>query len=175
MSGTFEDQIDLAFSLRQQRHRQYQAEQEHARKSIEDSHAAFEQKQAAFCERVRSLLEAAVAEANRHLARRSEGCQLHEVSGYFTGPWYPGGFACNPIAYELRVDGQGFGETLLVELNHEGLLEASLGPFHPHVSEGHSTRLDLGWPAIPLENFDEDAARGLVIRFLSAILARCPI
>jgi hypothetical protein len=175
MSGTFEGQIDLAFDLRRQRRRQNQAEQEHAKKAIEDSHAALELKQAAFHGRVRPLLEAAVADTNRHLAGRSERCKLHEVSGYFTGPWYPGGFACNPIAYELRVDGQELGETLLVELNHDGMLEASLGPFHPHVSEGQSTRLDIGWPAVRLEDFDMEAARHLVIRFLSAILARCPI
>lgn len=175
MSGSFEDQIDLAFNLRRQRRRQNQAEQEHASKAVKDSHAEFERKQSAFGGRVRALLEAAVEDANRHLARRSEGCQLHEVSGYFTGPWYPGGFACNPMAFELRADGQELGETLLIELNYDGSLEASLGPFHPHVSEGHSTRLDLGWPAVPLEDFDAEAARNLVIQFLSVILARCPI
>jgi hypothetical protein len=175
MSGSFENQIDHALDLRHQRRRQRQAEQAQSKKAIDDVHAELERKQSDFSERVRSLVEQAVADANRHLATRPEGCQLCRVSGYFTGPWYPGGSACTPIAYELRVDGQDIGETLIVELSFDGLVEASLGPFRPHVAEGHTTRLDLGWPPIPLENFDMEAARDLVVRYMAVITIRCPL
>lgn len=175
MSDKFEDQLDLVFDMRRQRRRQYEAEQAQAARAIRDAHAELEKKQTIFCTKVRSLIERAMEHANRHLARRSEKCRLNEVSGYFTGPWYPGGPACNPIAYELRVDDREVGETLIVELTHHGMVEASLGPFRPTVSEGHTTRLDLGWHPVPLDRFDASEAHDLVVRYITAITSRCPL
>ena len=76
---------------------------------------------------------------------------LSEVSGYFTGPLFVGGSARNPIAYELRKNGREAGETLIVELTSEGMIAAFLGPFRPTVSEGHTTRLNLGWRPVSLD------------------------
>jgi hypothetical protein len=175
MSGTFEEQLDLALEQRRQRRRQHEAEHAQSDQSIRDVHAELEHKQTMFCTEVRSLIENAVAKANRHLARRPERCQFSEVSGYFTGPWYPGSSACNPIAYELRIDDREVGETLIIELRHDGMVEASLGPFRPHVSEGHTTRSHFGWPSISLDRFDANTADDLVLRYIIAITERWPL
>ena len=173
MSDTFEHQLDLALDQRHQRRRQEEAKRAQSARAIRDAHAELERNQTIFCTKVRSLIEDAVDHANRHLATRPEKYQLHEVSGYLTGPWYPGGNACNPIAFELRVDGREVGETLIVELMHQGMVEASLGPFRPTILEGHTTRQHYGWPPIPLDRFDARAAHDLVVRFITAITSRC--
>ena len=173
MSDTFEHQLDQALGMRWQHHRQEEAKQTRSARAIRDAHAELERKQTVFCTKVRSLIENAVDQANRHLATRPEKCQLHEVSGYLTGPLYPGGSACNPIAFELRVDGREVGETLIVELMHQGTVEASLGPFRPTVPEGHTTRQHYGWPPVSLDRFDARAAHDLVVRFITAITSRC--
>ena len=67
MSGTFEEQLDLAMELRHQRRRQHEAEQAQSGQAIREAHAELERKQARFCKEVRSLIEKAVAKANRHL------------------------------------------------------------------------------------------------------------
>jgi hypothetical protein len=72
--------------------------------------------QARFCSEARDLIDQVVSRANRHLAKRPERWQLVRISGYFTGPLYAGGYACNPIAYEILSDGHAIGETLIVEL-----------------------------------------------------------
>jgi hypothetical protein len=172
MSDTFEDQLDLAFEMRRQHHRQHEVEQAHATKAIEDAHAELRRRQTMFCSEVRSSIEKAVEHANRHLARRPEKCQLSEVSGYFTGPLYVGAPACNPIAFELRVDGRELGETLIFELASHGMVEAFLGPFRPTVSEGQTTRLHLGWPPVPLDKFDDNTAHDLVLRYINTITSR---
>jgi hypothetical protein len=100
---------------------------------------------------------------------------LAEISGYFTGPLYPGGTACNPLAYELRVDGQKVGETLLVEMTHQGMIEAALGPFPPTVPEGHPTRVNFGWAPVPLDKFDANIASDRVVRYIAALTARWPV
>src|SRR4051794_19863160 len=169
MSGRFEDQIDLAMDLRHQRRRQNEAERARARKAVEDRHVELERKQAMFCGEVRPLIEQAIVEANRHLATRPEQGRLSEVSGHFTGPLHPGGSACNPIAFELRMDGRDVGETLLVELTHEGTVDATL------VHEGDAARREFGWPAVRLEKFDAPVAHDLVVRYLVAVTARSPI
>lgn len=175
MSGTMEEQLDRVLDTHLQRRRQHEAERLLHQRAIGQAHAELERMQEKFFLVVRSKIEQAVDRANRHLARRSERCQLAEVSGYFTGPLYVGGSACNPIAYELRIDGREVGETLIVELTHEGMIEASLGPFRPSISEGHTTRLDLGWSAIPLDLFETKCACDLVVRYVSAITSRWPL
>ena len=175
MSESLEHQLDLTMDMRRQRHRQHEAELAQAEKAIRDGHLELERRQTRFSTEVRSLIRDVVEQANRHLATRRENCQICEVSGYFTGPLYIGGTACNPIAYELLVDGQNEGETLIVELTHDGMIEAFLGPFRPSVPEAHTARIDIGWRPIPLARFNAKAAAELVIRYLGAITTRRPL
>jgi hypothetical protein len=175
MSDTLEDQLDLVLDSHPQRFRQHKAEQAERERTIRDAHAELEHEQEKFFTEVRSLLEQTVGRANRHLAMRTEKCQLREVSGYLTGPLFVGGSACNPIAYELRKDGRVVGETLIVELTYEGMIEAFLGPFRPTVSEGHTTREDLGWSPVALDEFDAKIASELVVRYITAIASRWPL
>jgi hypothetical protein len=79
------------------------------------------------------------------------------------------------LAYELRVDGQKVGETLLVEMTHQGMIEAALGPFPPTVPEGHPTRVNFGWAPVPLDKFDANIASDLVVRYIAALTARWPV
>jgi hypothetical protein len=174
MSGMLEEQLDLLFTTQQQRHRRHKAEQAECVRAVREGRACLERMQATFCMEVRPLIEQAVARANRHLAKRSEKCRLAEISGYFTGPLYPGGSACNPLAYELRIDGQEVGETLLVELTHQGMIEAALGPFRPTISEG-TARRNFDWAPVPLDRFDASIASDLVLRYITALTARWPV
>src|SRR5690348_13788374 len=128
MSDEFERSLDLALNTRHQRLHQRRAAQAAAERTVKEAHAALERMQMQFCGEIRSLIEKAVERANNHLAKRPEKCRLCEVSGYFTGPLFVGGSACNPIAFELRSNGNSFGETLMVELTQDGLVEAFLGP-----------------------------------------------
>jgi hypothetical protein len=114
-------------------------------------------------------MQAAAEQANEHLATRSEGCHVCEVSGYFTGPWFPGGSACNPIAYEFRVNGQVLGEALVLELTHDGMVEGNLAPVGPSGSQPQSCRL---WHPIPLYQFDATAASDMLVRYITAITIR---
>jgi hypothetical protein len=172
MSDNFKHQLDMALDLRHQRRRQHEAEQAESKRAIENAHAELERKEATFCGTVRSLMDKAVAEANRHLATRPERCQLRDVSGHFTGPWYPGRSVCNPIAYELQDNGQPVGEALLVELMHHGVVEASLSAPSLDVSHAHIVSYDLGWPTVALHEFSEETAREIVLRYVTALAAR---
>ena len=174
MSDSLEHQLDLALDQRRQRRLQQQAVQARTETAIHDAHERIEHRQVRFSTAVRSLIAKAVERANRHLAKRPEKCQLCEISGYYTGPLYVDGPDCNPIAYELRIDGQEVGETLIVELTHDGMIEALLGPFRPSVPGSDTTRIDLGWPPVPLDMFDATIASDLVVRYVSAIATRWP-
>ena len=175
MSGMLEGQLDLVLATQRQRRRQRKAEQAECETTIHEVRAGLERMQAKFCTEVRPLIEQVVARANRHLGTRSEKCRLAEISGCFTGPLDPGGTACNPLAYDLRVDGQKVGETLLVEMTHQGMIEAALDPFPPTVPEGHSTRVSFGWAPVPLNKFDANIASDLVVRYIAALTARWPV
>ncbi len=175
MPGQFEQHLDLAIETRQQRLRQKEAQHAAAEKAIRDAHAVLERIQLQFCGEIRSLIENAVERANRHLARRSEDWRLCEVSGYFTGPLFVGGSACNPIAFELRVNGSSVGDTLIVELTHEGMIEAFLGPLRPGEPEAHAMRVDFGWEPIPVQNFGADNAHDLVLRYVNAVTIHLPL
>ena len=172
MSDNFKHQLDMALDLRHQRQRQHEAEQAESKRAIENAHAELERKEATFCGTVRSLMERAVAEANRHLSTRPERCQLSDVSGHFTGPWYPGQSVCNPIAYELQNDGQPVGEALLVELTHEGAVEATLCAHSLDASHAHVVSYDSGWPTVALHEFSENSAHDIVLRYVTAVAAR---
>ena len=175
MSGQFERHLDLALETRHQRLYQQRAEQAAAGKTIGDAHAVLERMQTQFCGDIRSLIEAAIERANRHLAKRLEKCRLCEVSGYFTGPLFVGGSACNPIAFELRLNGSSVGETLIVELTHSGMIEAFLGPMRPGEHLAQVMRRDFGWEPVPLQNFSAHTARDLVLRYMNTATVHLPL
>ena len=76
MSESLEQQIDLVLDSQRQRDRRCQIEQDLIETTISDARAALERQQARFSTEVRSLLGQAVERANRHMAKRAEGCQL---------------------------------------------------------------------------------------------------
>jgi hypothetical protein len=82
---------------------------------------------------------------------------------------------CDPIAYELRVDGEKVGETLIIELTQAGMIEASLGPPGPSVIGTPTSGVELGFHPIPLFSFDAKNAKQLLVQYLRAIIKRWPI
>lgn len=163
MSQSLEKLLDLTLDTRQQRLLQRTAEQIHTQKIIDDAHSDLQRQQTKFCTEVRFLINKIVEKANMHLATRSDHCEFREISGHYTGPLYVGEFTCNPIAYEFLVDGKKVGETLLIELTQDGLVEASLGPLPSSVPENHTVRTELGWCPVPLDMFDAACASDLLI------------
>jgi hypothetical protein len=175
MSDEFERRLDLALETRLRRLRQKKTEQTAADLATRAAHADLERMRLQFCGQIRSLIEQAVERANRHLARRPEHCRLCEVSGYFTGPLFAGGAACNPFAFELRADGRRIGETLMVELTHSGMIEAFLGPLRPGEPQSHAMRLDFGWQPVTLQDFGVEDAHDLILRYVNAITVHLPL
>ena len=175
MCDQFERSLDLALETRHQRLHQRRALQAAADRATDEAHAVLERMQMQFCGGIRSLMEEAVERANHHLAKGLEKCRISEVSGYFTGPLFVGGAACNPIAFELRTNGEPFGETLIVELAHNGTVEAFLGPLRPAEPQANAMRLDFGWEPVPLKNFNADVARDLVLRYVQAVTVHLPL
>ena len=172
MSEPLEQSLDLTLDMREPRRRQREADQARIEKIAQDTRAELEKRRANFCKDVRALIQQVVARANRHLVTRPERCQFCEVGGYQTGPLYFGGLACDPIAYELQEGGQKVGETLLLELTHNGMIEAFLSPFHPPDHEAYTMRVDFGWHPIPLYSFDDEQAAGLMVRYLAAVTSQ---
>jgi hypothetical protein len=175
MLGPFEHQVGLILETWSARHGQHEATLALLEKVVRDCRAELNQRQTRFEAEVRSLMDGAVVRANRYMASRPENCRLCKVMGYRAGPLYLGGAACNPIAYELRVDRQAVGETLIIELTDEGMIEASLGPFRPTAYEAHTSRVGFDARAIPLYQFDSGNASELVIRYLATVTARWPL
>ena len=132
MSDLLEHLLDLALDRRERRHRQHETELGIREEAIRGRHAELERRRTRFSTQVRSLIQKAVEQANRHLMRRPERCEFREVSRYATGPWHPGGPLCDPIAYEFLSDGQEVDGVLIVELTHDGMVVALLGPLHTH-------------------------------------------
>jgi hypothetical protein len=169
MSDSLEQLLNLALDGREQRRHQHTVEQAQREPAIRAGRKEFEQRQTKFSTEVRSLMQTAAEQANEHLATRSEGCRVCEVSGYFTGPWFPGGSACNPIAYEVRVKGQVLGEALVLELTQDGMVEGHLAPVGPSGSQQQHYRL---WHPIPLYQFDAKAASDILVRYMTATTMR---
>ncbi len=169
MSDSLEQLLDFALDRREQRRHHHRVELAQREPAIRARQKEFEQRQTRFSTEIRSLMQAAAEQANQHLATRSEGCRLREVSGYFTGPWFPGGSACNPIAYELRVSGEVLGEALVLELTHDGMVEGILAPVGPSGSQLQSSRI---WHPIPLYKFDAKDASDILVRYMTAITTR---
>jgi hypothetical protein len=172
MSESLERQLNFVLNMREKCCRQHEADQTRTKKIARDAHAELERRQVRFCKEVRALTDQTVARANRYMTARSEVYQFCEVEGYLTGPLYLGGPACNPIAYELRADGQAVGEALILELTHGGMVEAFLSPFRPPDHEAHTTRIDFGWHPIPLYSFDSERASELIVHYFAAITTR---
>jgi len=174
VSQSLEGLLDLTLDTRRQRLLQRAAERVHTQKAIDDAHVDLERKQTEFSKEVRSLIHGTVEQANRHLAKRPERCEFRDISGHYTGPLFPGGSTCNPIAYELWVNGEKVGETLLIELTHDGMIEGSLDPLPPSVPEAHTARIDFGWCPVSLGVFDATCASDLVVRYIATITERWP-
>jgi hypothetical protein len=174
MSDALEQWLDLTLNMRERHRRQHDAELELKAEAIRSCHSELEQRQARFCNEVRALIHTAVERANRHLATRPEGCEFCEVSRYRIGPWFPGGSICDPIVYKLRVGSQEACEALVIELTHNGMVDALLGPLFPSDQHAHPVRLGLGWHPIPLFSFDSKKAGDLLVRYLAAITERWP-
>jgi hypothetical protein len=176
MSESLQHLLDVTLNQRELLRRQHEADlAAHERATIRDSHRERERRRAEFQTKIPSLIHGAVDDANRHLATRSEGCRFCEMSVHFAGPWYPGRMICNPIAYELRVDGEKVGETLIIELTQAGMIEASLGPPGPSVIGTPISGVELGFHPIPLFSFDAKNAKQLLVQYLRAIIKRWPI
>jgi hypothetical protein len=142
--------------------------------AMDDTQIKLEDAQTKFCTEIHSLLQEAVEQANQGLAKSSEHCELCEVSACYTGPLHLGRSSCNPIGYELRGNGKKLGETLLVELTHDGMIEASLIP-HPPVLKVPRRRIDLGWHPVPLRMFGATSASDLLAWYLAVVKIRYTI
>ncbi len=169
MLESFEQLLDFALDRREQRRHQHRMELAQRERATRAGEKEFEQRQIRFSTGVRSLMQAATEQANEHLATRSEGCRVYEVSGHFTGPWFPGGAVCNPIAFELSVNNQVVGEALVLELTHDGMVEGYLAPVRPSGSQSQSCRL---WHPIPLYKFDAKDASDILVCYMTAITMR---
>ena len=174
MSQSLEDQLDVVMNTRHQRRRQLEAARADAQKAIDEARAALDRAQSTFSTEIRGLIQTKIEQANRHLAARQEHWQFSEVSGYYTGPLYLGGSACNPIAYELRAEGKAVADPLLIELAQDGTIEAYLAPLPPSEPLARTTRIGFGWRGVPLESFNARSANDLVIRYLTAVSVRMP-
>ena len=175
MSRSLENLLDAALETRRQRRLQHEAEQADARRAVNTAHAKTAAEQIRFHTVVRPLIEQAVERANRHLGKRPEHCEFCEISGQYTGPHHVGGSTCNPIAYALHVDGAAVGETLLVELTHDGMIEAWLHQAPASSQHAQMPRIEFGWHPVRLEMFSASTAAGLVIRYVAAITKRWPL
>jgi hypothetical protein len=175
MSRSLENLLDATLDTRRQRRLQHQAEQIDAQQAINTAHAKIEREQTGFRTVVRSLIQQAAERANRHLVKRPEHCEFCEISGHYTGPLYLGRSICNPIVFELRADGVTVGETLLVELTRDGMIEAWLTQSPTSALAPHVPRIEFGWRPVRLEMFNAGTAANLVVRYVAAITKRWPL
>ena len=174
MSQTLEAELDRILDTRHQRRRQREAELAFLQKAIDDAGAELELKQNKFRHDVRLLIQQTVERANQHLAKRPECCQLIDVSGRFAAPYFERGGACNPIAYALQAAGQTMGDPLLIELTHDGMVEANLA-LPPSAGRGDQLiRATFDWRAVPLYMFTLSHASDLLIRYVTAVTVRWP-
>jgi hypothetical protein len=175
MSRSPHDRLDWTLEMQQHHHRHHPADHVDTENAARDAPAELEKRRARLRTQILILLQEAAERTNHDLTMGADEYRLCEVSGYFTGPLYIGRAACNPIAYELRANGQALGDTLFVEITHGGLIEASLGPFRPAIHEAHRGRVHFGWHPMPLFEFDKEAASELMLRYRAAVRTRWPI
>ena len=174
MSGSLERLLDITLDMRVLHRRQHEYELAVRDRAARSGHAELQRRQTRFSTEVRSLIQKAVEQANRHLATRPEKCEFREVSKYSIGPWFRGAPLCDPIAYELLLDGQEVDEVLIVELMHDGMVVALLGPLNPSDHPAYSANTGFGWHPIPLFSFDCKKAVELLVQYLAAITERWP-
>ncbi len=158
--------------MREQRRGQHEADLGARERAIQASYKELEQRRNKFSTETRSFIRKAMEQANRHLATRPEHCKFCEILGFSNGPRYPGKPKWDPIAYELRVNGGEVGETLVVELTGDGMVEARLWPLGLTADQDHVARIELGWSPIPLHSFDAKKAQELVVLYLTALTMR---
>ena len=144
-----------------------------AERTIDDQHLKSKHKAERFCTEVRSVIQDVAARANSYFAIGHAGLELRDVSGYYTGPLYPGGSGCNPLAYELRVNGLEAGGALIVELAPDGTIEAFLAALRPLVPGDRAEKINLEWGPIALDGFEADAASDILARYMTAVSSRC--
>ena len=164
MVNDLKHKIDLTYVGRLQHSCQSEAESAERRRRIRPEYARREHQQR-FCTIVHNLMDIAVADFNQSTADRSERYELHDVSAYFSGAFFLG--TCNPIAYELRVNGEGFGDVLAIELTQGERVEAVLCTCGPQVRE---TQRSIGWRSVPLEEFDTETAHDLIMKYIKAVM-----
>ena len=140
-----------------------------AERTIDDQHLKRKHKAERFCTEVRSVIQKVAARANSYFAIGHAGLELRDVSGYYTGPLHPGGSGCNPLAYELRVNGLEAGGALILKLAPDGTIEAFLDALHPLVPGDRA--LERG--PVALDRFDADAASDILARYMTAVSSRC--
>ncbi len=175
MSDFLEHSLDITLDMRERHRRQHENEVAVKDRAVRSGYVELERRQTQFCTEVRSLIRDAAEQANRHLARRPEKCEFREVLRYRKGPWFPGGPICDPITYQLVSDDREVGEVLIVELMHDGMVAAMLGPLDPSQHPAHSARTGLEWHSVPLFSFDRTKAVELLVQYLAAITERWPL
>ena len=144
-----------------------------AERTIDDQHLKSKHKAERFCTEVRSVIQEVVARANRYFAIGHAGLELRDVSGYYTGPLYPGGSGCNPLAYQLRANGLEAGGALIVELAPDGTIEAFVAALRTLVPGDRAEKINLEWGPVALDGFDADAASDILARYMTAVSSRC--
>jgi hypothetical protein len=144
-----------------------------AERTIDDQHLKRKYEAERFCTEVRSVIQKVAARANSYFARGHAGLELRDVSGYYTGPLYPGGSGCNPLAYELRVNGLEAGGALILKLAPDGTIEAFLDALRPLVPGDRTEKINLEWGPVALGGFDADAASDILARYMTAVSSRC--
>lgn len=175
MSGSLEHLLDFTLNTQEQRRRRHEAVLGVRERAVQASYKELERRGNWFSTEARSSIRKAVEQANRHLATKPERCEFCELPEFSTGPWYPGKPNCGPIAYELRVNGRDVGETLVVELTNDGMVEARLWPLRLTDHQYHVARIGLGWSPIPLHSFDAKKAEELLVQYLTVLTQRWQI
>jgi hypothetical protein len=170
MSGPLQERLDRTLTFHRERRL---GDEGTAEKTINDQYLKRKRKAERFCTEVRSVIQEVAASANSYFSKSHAGLELRDVSGYYTGPLYPGGSGCNPVAYELRVDGLEAGGTLIVELAPNGTIEAFLAALRPPGPCDRAEKIDLEWCPVALDGFDADAASDILARFMTAVSSRC--
>jgi hypothetical protein len=168
MAYSLAERSDSTVDMRRQRALQHDTKPTRGRAAGNDADAELERARMKFCAEVRTLIKDAVEQANEHLAKGPEHDSLCEVSGCYTGPLHVSRSACNPIAYELHGGGRKSAERLLVELTHDGMIDASLVP-RPPPPDVPRTHTDLGWQQVPPHMFSATTAADLVAWYLAAV------
>lgn len=168
MSDALEHLLDITLDMRDRHRRQHEDELAAQAQAAHSSYAELERRIAKFSTEVRCLIGHAAEQANRHFSNRLENLRYQEVNGYSPGQWCPGGRLCDPLVFELLADGERLGETLIVELMHDGMVGAFLAASIVPDRVTYSTRTKLDWHPVPLFSFNRERANELLVHYLAA-------